>query len=127
MYIYLDEKDWLRVVMNALLFSATGATIASSAYTLYKVHPYVPYSFIWINAVVPVSLIVMKSIKDIVIKPEAPAESQPDIEFYNVIVTVDKFGMVEKTLMFLEEPTFTYLGVEYDNDEYKEERGPVFL
>lgn len=91
--------------MNELLFST------STAYTLYKIHPYIPYRLIW-------SILLDKLKKE-------PKDFHGGVECYNIITSVNEYGMVEKSLMFLEEPTFTYLGVEYEDDDYKAQ--PVFL
>lgn len=110
--------------MLANLFSATGLTLMSSAYTFYKIHPYVPYGLIWNHAVVPGTIYALQTIKDKLSGNEYDEES--DIEMYQVVSCSEVNGIVTKYLLFDQEPQFTYLGVEYiEEEEYN--GGPVFL
>jgi hypothetical protein len=87
-------------------------TLLSSTYTFYKIHPHIPYKLIWVNAIVPLTFLVMQSIKDGIM---GQREREP----------VDPHCIVGKTF-YLENPTttFTYLGVEYEDDGFAE---PVWL
>lgn len=105
-------------------FSTTGLTIASSAYTFYKIHPFIPYSFIWHNAIVPGTCLVLQSIKN-TFKPHEQEDNEHDVEIYQLLSADESYGIVTKYLIFEQEPQFTYLGVEYvENDKGG---GPVFL
>jgi hypothetical protein len=113
-------------------FSTTSITVASSLYTFYKIHPYVPYSFLWHNAVVPGTFLVLKTLKNKISGDESETENyeedlDPSMEMYQVISHDEQLGIVTKILIF-EEPQFTFLSTEYIEDEHQVKKGePVFL
>tara|TARA_B100000508_G_C11274652_1_gene187435 strand:- start:53 stop:406 length:354 start_codon:yes stop_codon:yes gene_type:complete len=110
-------------------FSTTSLTVASSMYTFYKIHPYVPYSFLWHNAVVPGTFLVLKTIKGKLTNSDKEMydddEIDPAVEMYEIITHDETLGIVTKIIIF-DEPQFTFLGTEYVDDE-TESGGPVFL
>lgn len=106
----------------------TITTVASSAYTLYKVHPFVPYRLIWENAVVPGVCLLFSTVKRRIKLTQEDITEHNNVEFYEVITRSDEFGIVTKHLIFEDEPQFTFLGVEYvEKDEVYGGGGPVFL
>ena len=115
-------------------FSPTSITIASSAYTFYKIHPYVPYSFLWHNAVVPGTFLVLKTLKNQITGTDDKGRDEddldPSVEMYEIISHDETLGIVTKIMIF-EEPQFTFLGTEYADEEEEDyergEGGPVFL
>lgn len=103
------------------MLNPTNLTLLSSAYTLYKLHPFIPYRFIWNNALLPL------------LKRQKQKDDRDDIdddeyyggELYEIVSYDSHLGIVTKIIVF-EEPQFTFLGTEYiEHDEYKNE--PVFL
>lgn len=112
-------------------FSTTSLTVASSMYTFYKIHPYVPYSFLWHNAVVPGTFLVLKTIKGKLSGSDNEVyddEIDPSVEMYEIITHDETLGIVTKIVIF-DEPQFTFLGTEYADDEFEDTKsgGPVFL
>jgi hypothetical protein len=108
-------------------FDTTSITLASSAYTIYKLHPYVPYSFLWHNAVVPGTFLVLKTLKNQITGLDhggVDDDIDPSVEMYEVISHDETMGIVTKIIIF-EEPQFTLLGTEYVDDD--DDEGPVFL
>jgi hypothetical protein len=105
----------------------TITTVASSAYTLYKVHPFVPYKIIWESALVPGVCLLFSTIKRRVKLTPTDVMEHNNVEFYEVITKSDEFGIVTKHLIFEDEPQFTFLGVEYVEKDDMFYTGPVFL
>lgn len=104
-------------------------TIASSAYTMYKIHPYIPYRLIWDAALVPGVYLLMGRLKN---GRRRPTPDQVDehnkTDLYEVITKSDEFGIVTKHLIFEDEPQFVFLGVEYvEFDKTVPRAEPVFL
>lgn len=102
------------------VFSVSTVTLMSSLYTLYKIHPYVPYRFILEYAVVPA----FKSLKN---KRKVDDEVDNELELYQIVSASEENGIVTRYLMFEEEPQFTFLGVEYVEPDLSSTSGPVFL
>lgn len=104
-------------------------TIASSAYTLYKFHPYIPYKLIWDAALVPGVYLLMGRLKN---GRRRPTSEQIDEhnkrDFYEVITKLEEFEIVLKHLIFEDEPQIVFLGVEYvEFDKTIPRAEPIFL
>lgn len=88
----------------SFLFNPGTLTIASTMYTYYKVHPYVPYRFIWENMVLP-------AIQNLKNKGTSPKTEYEDHDTYEVIQeTGDGNGVVTRVVFFDTSSTqFTYI------------------
>lgn len=107
------------VFINPL--SPTSLTLASTAFTFYKIHPYIPYSFLWHNAIVPGTFMILKSLKT----NDSGEYDEDGLEMYEVISHDENLGIITKILIF-DEPQFTFLGTEHIED-HKTTGDPVFL
>lgn len=70
---------------------STITTLVSGAYTIYCIHPFIPYSFVWRYVAVPAfNYLATRNKKD----------DHPDLEFYEIIKeTDDGNGLITKYLV----------------------------
>lgn len=73
---------------------STITTLVSGAYTIYCIHPFIPYSFVWRYVAVPAFNYLATSKKD------DHTINNPDLEFYEIIKeTDDGNGLITKYLV----------------------------
>lgn len=74
---------------------STITTLVSGAYTIYCIHPFIPYSFVWRYVAVPAfNYLATRNKKD------DHTITNPDLEFYEIIKeTDDGNGLITKYLV----------------------------
>ena len=101
---------------------ASITTLVSGAYTLYCIHPYVPYSFLWRAIAVPTLNYISNTSRKRICEQE---KIEKELEFYEIIKESrdPSTGVITRYLILKRdcESDYTIINYEYDRNE------PVWL
>lgn len=99
---------------------ATITTIISSAYTIYYIHPFIPYRFVWTYMAVPTFNYIADTATGSKRRQEQE-EIEKGLECYEIIKETRENGIVTRYLILKTENDYTIVNTEYDRNE------PVWL
>lgn len=100
---------------------STITTLVSGVYTIYYIHPFIPYSFVWKYMAVPAFNYIATS-SDQKKAKKRQEELEKELEFYEIIKeTKDDNGVTTRYLILKTDTEYTMVNVEYDKNE------PVWL